>query len=103
MKGYEVSGVVFLPMGKAASVADCDFGEGGAGRPHDCRRVAGATVGVHDTSCETTASCSKSGVSGPAARAAIPYSYPFSKAFRFKSRKLAGTESATALRTASGS
>src|SRR5579862_4425677 len=38
-----------------------------------------------------------------AVNAVIPYSSPFSKAFRFSSRKLAGTESATALPTASAS
>src|SRR5271157_372891 len=41
--------------------------------------------------------------SGVAVKAVFPYSHPLSKAFKFSSLKLGGTEDAMAWRTASGS
>jgi len=43
-EGYEISGAVFFPVGKATAIADGDVAEAGARRPRDSRRDAGATV-----------------------------------------------------------
>jgi len=40
----EIRGGFLFPVQEAASVADFDFAEAGAGRPRDSRRDAGATV-----------------------------------------------------------
>ena len=43
-EGEEVGGAVFFPMGEPAAIVNFDLAKAGAGRPHDSRRDAGATV-----------------------------------------------------------